>query len=233
MTPLRVRPHLAEILALTRHVVVTFSVLGNLLPEPAEVAGRIEDMFEEGGHRSSRLVGYSDNPFDMLAEAYAISEPVGRRAEQIVHDAEVDAADVVGVSAGAAELLAACRNTGRLVTVYASHSESAVGRFLHRFEVRTLVGPALGRGFAMRHPAVRTLAPVLEAIGAVPGETAVVCATFSAMSAAQRAGAHAIGVERIREPRKMLHGGEGRNAVVRSLATLAEAVAATPPPPVE
>jgi hypothetical protein len=74
------------------------------------------------------------------------------------------------------------------------------------------------------------LAPVFEAIGVVAQETAVVCATFSAMSAAQRAGAHAIGVERIREPRKMLHGGEGRNAVVRSLTGLAEAVVEFGPP---
>jgi hypothetical protein len=85
-------------------------------------------------------------------------------------------------------------------------------------------GAALGRGFAARNPAVWTLAPVFDALGVRAGDTAVVCATFSAMSAAQRAGAHAIGVERIREPRKVLHGGEGRNAVVRSLPALAEAM---------
>jgi beta-phosphoglucomutase-like phosphatase (HAD superfamily) len=227
---LRVRPHLAEILDRTRHVVVTFSVLGNLLPEPVAVARQIGEMLRESGHRMSMLVGTSDNPFDMLAEAYSIAEEVGRRAEQIVHDAELDAAEWVPVTVGAAELFEACRATGRSVTVYAPHSESAVGRYLHRLELRTLVGPALGRGFAMRNPAVRTLAPVFDAIGVRAEETAVVCATFSAMSATQRAGAHAIGVERIREPRKMLHGGEGRNAVVRSLTVLAEATAECGPP---
>ncbi|MGI5245203.1 hypothetical protein [Dactylosporangium sp. CA-139066] len=224
MTPLRVRPHLAEILERTRHVVVTFSVLGNLLPEPAVVARQVGDMLREGGFRTSLLIGESDNPFDMLAEAYGVSEEVGRRAEQLVHDAEVDAADWVAGTAGAGEFFEACRGTGRSVAVYAPHSESAVGRYLHRLGLRGLVGPALGRGFAVRNPAVRTLAPVFDAIGVVAHETAVVCATFSAMSAAQRAGAHAIGVERIREPRKMLHGGEGRNAVVRSLTALADAV---------
>lgn len=209
---------------------MTFSVLGNLLPEPVAVARQIGEMLRESGHRMSMLVGTSDNPFDMLAEAYSIAEEVGRRAEQIVHDAELDAAEWVPVTVGAAELFEACRATGRSVTVYAPHSESAVGRYLHRLELRTLVGPALGRGFAMRNPAVRTLAPVFDAIGVRAEETAVVCATFSAMSATQRAGAHAIGVERIREPRKMLHGGEGRNAVVRSLTVLAEATAECGPP---
>jgi beta-phosphoglucomutase-like phosphatase (HAD superfamily) len=230
VTPLRVRPHLAEILDRTRHVVVTFSVLGNLLPEPASVARQVGEMLREGGRRTSVLMGTSDNPFDMLAEAYGVSEEVGRRAEQLVHDAEVDAADWVPVTVGAAELLEACRATGRSVAVYAPHSESAVGRYLHRLGLRGLVGPALGRGFAMRNPAVRTLAPVFDAIGVAAQEAAVVCATFSAMSATQRAGAHAIGVERIREPRKVLHGGEGRNAVVRSLAALAEAIMECGPP---
>jgi beta-phosphoglucomutase-like phosphatase (HAD superfamily) len=194
------------------------------------VALQIGEMLRESGHEMSILVGTSDNPFDMLAEAYSVSEELGRKAEQIVHDAEFDAADRASVTVGAAELFEACRATGRSVTVYAPHSESAVGRYLHRLELRTLVGPALGRGFAMRNPAVRTLAPVFEAIGVRPEDTAVVCATFSAMSATQRAGAHAVGVERIREPRKMLHGGEGRNAVVRSLPALAEAVAECGPP---
>jgi beta-phosphoglucomutase-like phosphatase (HAD superfamily) len=231
VTPVRVRPHLAEILERTYHVVVTFSVLGNLLPEPEAVARLIGEMLEETGRRASVLQGTSDNPFDMLAEAYEVSEEVGRRAEQLIHDAEVDAADWVPVTAGSAELLEACRATGRSVAVYAPHSESAVGRYLHRLGLRSLVGPALGRGFAMRNPAVRTLAPVFEAIGVRAQDTAVVCATFSAMSATQRAGAHAIGVERIREPRKVLHGGEGRNAVVRSLMALAGAVQECGPPP--
>ncbi|MEV6924155.1 hypothetical protein AB0M46_06525 [Dactylosporangium sp. NPDC051485] len=230
MTPLRVRPHLAEILDRTDHVVVTFSVLGNLLPEPDAVARQIFAMLDESGHRMSILIGTSDNPFDMLAEAYGVSEEAGRRAEQLVHNAEVDAADWVPVTAGTAELFEACRATGRTVAVYAPHSESAVGRYLHRLGLRSLVGPALGRGFAMRNPAVRTMAPVFDAIGVWAEETAVVCATFAAMSAAQRAGAHAIGVERLREPRKMLHGGEGRNAVVRSLPALAEAMTACGPP---
>jgi beta-phosphoglucomutase-like phosphatase (HAD superfamily) len=224
VTPVRVRPHLAEILDRTHHVVVTFSVLGNLLPEPAAVARLVVEMLQDSGHQMSILVGTSDNPFDMLAEAYGVSEEVGRRAEQLIHDAEVDAADWVPVTTGSTELLEACRATGRSVAVYAPHSESAVGRYLHRLGLRSLVGPALGRGFAMRNPAVRTLAPVFEAIKVRAQDTAVVCATFSAMSATQRAGAHAIGVERIREPRKMLHGGEGRNAVVRSLMALAEAI---------
>ncbi|GAB3862667.1 hypothetical protein ACFPIJ_55510 [Dactylosporangium cerinum] len=226
MTPLRVRPHLAEILDRTRHVVLTFSVLGNLLPEPEAVAGQIRDMLLDTGHQMSILVSASGNPFDMLAEAYAAGEDLGRRAEQLVHDAELDAAGWTPITNGAPALLDACRATGRTVTVYAPHSESAVGRFLHRHGLRPLVGPALGRGFAMRHPAVRTMGPVIESIGALPGETAVVCATFSAMSATQRAGAHAIGVERLREPRKMLHGGEGSNAVVQSLVHLADAVRA-------
>jgi beta-phosphoglucomutase-like phosphatase (HAD superfamily) len=224
VTPVRVRPHLAEILDRTHHVVVTFSVLGNLLPEPAAVARLVVEMLRDSGHQMSILVGTSDNPFDMLAEAYGVSEEVGRRAEQLIHDAEVDAADWVPVTTGSNELLEACRATGRSVAVYAPHSESAVGRYLHRLGLRSLVGPALGRGFAMRNPTVRTLAPVFEAIKVRAQDTAVVCATFSAMSATQRAGAHAIGVERIREPRKMLHGGEGRNAVVRSLMALAEAI---------
>jgi beta-phosphoglucomutase-like phosphatase (HAD superfamily) len=227
---MRVRPHLAQILDRSRHLVVTFSVLGNLLPEPAAAARVVGDMLRESGYRTSMLIGDSDNPFDMLAEAYGVSEEVGRRAEQLVHDAELDAADWVPITAGAAELFDACRRTGRSVAVYAPHSESAVGRFLHRHGLRGMVGPALGRGFAMRNPAVRTLAPVFDAIGVLAQETAVVCATFSAMSATQRAGAHAIGVERIREPRKMLHGGEGRNAVVRSLMALGEAVAECGPP---
>jgi beta-phosphoglucomutase-like phosphatase (HAD superfamily) len=206
--------------------VLTFSVLGNLLPEPAQVARQIRDMLVDSGHDMSIMVGVSGNPFDMLAEAYTGGEDLGRRAEQLVHDAELDAAGSAPITAGAPALLDACRSTGRTVTVYAPHSESAVGRFLHRHGLRAMVGPALGRGFAMRHPAIRTMAPVLASIGALPGETAVVCATFSAMSATQRAGAHAIGVERIREPRKMLHGGEGSNAVVQSLTHLAEAVRA-------
>lgn len=232
VTPLRVRPHLAEILDRTAHMVLTFSVLGNLLPEPEAVARQVRAMLLDTGHRMSILAGPADedgagdNPFDMLAEAYAAGEDLGRRAEQLVHDAELDAAGHAPITAGAHALLDACRATGRAVTIYAPHSESAVGRFLHLHGLRPLVGPALGRGFAMRHPAVRTMAPVLESIGASPGETAVVCATFSAMSATQRAGAHAIGVERIREPRKMLHGGEGSNAVVQSLTHLAEAVRA-------
>ncbi|WP_433080256.1 hypothetical protein ACQP1P_42565 [Dactylosporangium sp. CA-052675] len=224
MTPGRVRPHLAEILDRTHHVVVTFSVLGNLLPEPEAVACQVGEMLRETGHRMSILGGTSDNPFEVLAEAYEVSEEVGRRAEQLIHDAEVDAADWVPVTTGSAELLEACRATGRSVAVYAPHSESAVGRHLHRLGLRGLVGPALGRGFAMRNPAIRTMAPVFEAIGVQAQDAAVVCATFSAMSATQRAGAHAIGVERIWEPRKMLHGGEGRNAVVRSLMALAEAM---------
>ncbi|WP_426507634.1 hypothetical protein ACPPVO_55295 [Dactylosporangium sp. McL0621] len=151
MTPVRVRPHLAEILERTQHVVVTFSVLGNLLPEPEAVARLVGEMLEETGRRASVLQGVSDNPFDMLAEAYEVSEEVGRRAEQLIHDAEVDAADWVPVTAKSAELLEACRATGRSVAVYAPHSESAVGRYLHRLGLRSLVGPALGRGFAMRN----------------------------------------------------------------------------------
>jgi len=231
VTPLRVRPHLAGILDRTHHVVVTFSVLGNLLPEPEALAGQIYTMLRKSGHEMSILVGTSDNPFDMLGEAFSVSEELGRRAEQLVHDAELEAAGWAPVTPGAAELLEACRVTGRSVAVYAPHSESAVGRYLLRLRLRPLVGPALGRGFAMRNPAVRTMAPVLEAIGVTAADTAVVCATFSAMSATQRAGAHAIGVERIREPRKMLHGGEGRNAVVRSLVALAEAVEECGPQP--
>lgn len=226
VTSLRVRPHLAEILDRTGHVVLTFSVLGNLLPEPEAVARQVREMLLETGHRMSILIGAGDNPFDMLAEAYTAGEDLGRRAEQLVHDAELDAAGRAPMTAGTLALLEACRATGRVVTVYAPHSESAVGRFLQRHGLRPLVGPALGRSFAMRHPAVRTMRPVLESIGAQPAGTAVVCATFSAMSATQRAGAHAIGVERIREPRKMLHGGEGSNAVVQSLTHLAEAVRA-------
>ncbi|GAA3450389.1 hypothetical protein [Dactylosporangium matsuzakiense] len=217
---------------------MTFSVLGDLLPEPAAVARRVREMLWELGHETSILVDTSDNPFDLLAAAYAVSDEVGRRAEQLVHDAEVDAAGWVPMTAGAAELLDACRDTGRSVSVYAPHSESAVGRHLHRLGLRHLAGPAMGRGFAMRHLAgagrdgaaprlgVRSMAPVFAAIEVRPEETAVVCATFAAMSAAQRSGAHAIGVEWIREPRKVLHGGEGRNAVVGSLPALAAAIRA-------
>ncbi|MFI5916144.1 hypothetical protein [Dactylosporangium sp. NPDC051541] len=383
MMPVRVRPHLAEILDNTRHVVVMFSVLGDLLPDPAAVAQQVREMLQEFGHEMSILVGASDNPFDVMAEAYQVSEEVGRRAEQLIHDAEVDAAGWVPVTTGTVELLEACRATGRSVAVYAPHSESAVGRHLHRLGLRDLAGPVMGRGFATRNVARaaarpgfatrdsvqaaarpgfaaresvqaaarpgfptrdsvqveaaapelggreltqaaagsgfggrdsaqaaagvaapefagwesaqaaaepgfggrepvhgaaarlgaaawesveltagrrfvvresaevvagrgvvvpelaesvvgvggptrgvagRTLGPVFDALGVRAEETAVVCATFSAMSAAQWAGAHAIGVEWVREPRKVLHGGEGRNAVVRSLAALAGAL---------
>jgi hypothetical protein len=71
-------------------VVLTFSVLGNPLPEPGRVAGQVRDMLLDTGHQMSILVSASGNPFDMLAEAYAAGEDLGRRAEQLVHDAELD-----------------------------------------------------------------------------------------------------------------------------------------------
>jgi hypothetical protein len=159
-----------------------------------------------------------------------VSEEVGRRAEQLIHDAEVDAADWVPVTAGSAELLEACRATGRSVAVYAPHSESAVGRYLHRLGMRSLVGPALGRGFAMRNPAVRTLAPVFEAIGVRAQDAAVECATFSAMSATQRAGGMRSGWSGFGNRGRCCTAGRA-NAVVRSLTALAEAVQECGPPP--
>lgn len=172
---------------------------------------------------------YLNGPLEILAYAHERGVKHALVVEGLLRDAELAAVAHAGLTAGAVEVLAACRETGRPVAVAGSVDIDAISAFLRERDLEAGVDHVLGRAELMR---LNSGAEVAAHVGWRAQRTMLVSDKYSALRLARDGGLLPVGVVTRRSPRKHLDMPNNEySAVVSNMTSLASAIRACPPTP--
>jgi beta-phosphoglucomutase-like phosphatase (HAD superfamily) len=174
----------------------------------------------------------TDDPFDILERAAAISIDLGGRIDSQLTDIEVQAVAKAMPSAYVHETLAACRDSGRSAAVISRHSARAVTAYLDTHsladQVRVTAAPA---AYPPGHlqTAPHLIEEVTQTLYTRPANCAVITATASGIQAARTIGAMSIGYATTLAASESLTS-SGAGCAISSLADLTLRLRARPLP---
>lgn len=190
-------PDLREIVSRTRHILLDFdgpvcavyagtssrAVADELraaltdLPLPAEVLS-------------------DDDPLEVLKAAAAIGPTPAARAQEAFVRLELQAVSTANPTAGAAELMAAARETGRKVAIVSNNSSPAISAYLAAHDLTRYVAAVLGRDEpdpTRMKPDPYRVRQAIESLWADPAQCVLIGDSTSDVVAAHAAGIKAIG----------------------------------------
>jgi phosphoglycolate phosphatase len=174
----------------------------------------------------------NQDPLDVLRFAGTVGTELTATIERELTRAEVRAADTADGTPGADAFLAACRSTGRTVAVVSNNSAAGVTRYLERVGWVDLVRLVEGRdpsdpGLMKPHPHI--LLRTLRDLGA-PAESAVIVGdSVTDIEAGLAADVWTIGYANKPGKDEAMRDA-GADAVLESMADLAELTGRTPAP---
>lgn len=197
--PTPVRPQLAAVLARTSHVLLGFDSLAGSV-RTGGTGIRLHDLMRERGEAFSPVAWLIAGDDDWYA--IAVERGHGREAFAMYAQAEREATAGATLKPGVADLLSACRESGRGVVVAGNYDQQVVRAFLKRHGLGKLVGHVLCRREVLP-PGIHELA---ASAGCLPGNLAAVSGSAYSLWAADLADMLRIGVEGGSDSRKYLAG---------------------------
>ncbi len=190
---------LSEVLATTRHVLVDFDG-----PICSIFAGRAASLIAEelaalirthDGAVPDRVLSSGD-PLDVLRHAGRLSGPLALEVERALQTVELAAAATALPTHGAAEFLAECRLSRRLVAIVSNNSAPAVARYLESAGLSHLVARVEGRDPGdpgLMKPDPTLVFRALRALGGQAESAVLIGDSASDLEAARAAGVQSIG----------------------------------------
>ncbi len=224
-------PLLKRIAGGTRHLLLDFdgpvcSIFAGMSADT--VAERLRRRLAAAAVAIPAEVRTTSDPLEVFRAIAARGRDVGQRAQRELTLLEVQAVTTAQPAEGAAELIAAARQTGRSVAIVSNNSGQAVATYLNRHRLTRYVSAVIGRDDpdpAHMKPSPYRVRQALEMLRAAPAECVLVGDQVSDITAAHAADLAAIGYankpgkdERLAQA--------GADAVITRLADLIEAITA-------
>ena len=213
------------IVSATRHLLLDFdgpicSVFAGL---PADViADRLRKLFGDNVPMPDDIARTPD-PIEVFTYAATISTDLAARVEAEMTDQELTAVATAAPTPYVHDVVTACHNSGRSVSIVSNNSARAVHAYLarHGLDDRiTLVVARTSHDPALLKPSPHLITQAVEALEAEPGDCTLVGDSVTDVEGARLAGAHSIGyANEPGKPERLSEAGAG--AIINSLADLA------------
>lgn len=193
------------------------------------VAAALRDMLAQHSPVPAEL-DQVDDPLAVLRLIPSVAPHLTDQVEAALRDAEVAAAATARPTPDAEAFLAACRESGRLVSIVSNNSRAAVEAYLTSRSLIDSVDLVVARtdpNPALMKPSPHLLEKAMAALDTSPAESVLVGDSTTDIHAAQAAGVGMIGyANKPGKAERLLD--DGADAVVTTMAELAAAVTASP-----
>jgi HAD superfamily hydrolase (TIGR01549 family) len=216
---------LGAIVSATRHLLLDFdgpicSVFAGL---PAHIiADRLRKLLGDQTQLPADIACTPD-PIEVFTYAATISTDLAARVETEMTGQELAAVATAAPTPYVHDVVTACQNSGRSVSIVSNNSARAVHAYLarHGLDDRiTLVIARTSHDPALLKPSPHLITQAVEALDAEPGDCTLVGDSVTDVQGARLAGAHSIGYAN--EPGKQERlSAAGAGAIINSLADLA------------
>jgi len=213
------------IVARTRHLLLDFdgpicSIYAGL--PAATVADRLRKLFGDHAQLPGDVARTAD-PLEVFAYAATVGEDLAVRVETEMTGQELVAVATAAPTPYAHEVVTACQNSGRSVTVVSNNSAAAVHSYLARHGLDDRIGLIVARTHhdpALLKPSPHLITQAVDALKAQPSECTLVGDSVTDVEGAQLANIHSIGYADKPGKRERLKAA-GADAIINSLADLA------------
>ena len=216
---------LDAIVSRTRHLLLDFdgpicSVFAGL---PADViADRLRKLF--GDHiQLPAGIARTPDPFEVFTFAATISADLAARVEAEMTGQELAAVATAAPTPYVHDVVTACQNSGRSVSIVSNHSVRAVHAYLIRHGLDDRINLVVARTShdpALLKPSPHLITQAVEALDTEPEECTLVGDSVTDVQGARLAGVHSIGyANEPGKPESLSAAGAG--AIINSLADLA------------
>jgi HAD superfamily hydrolase (TIGR01509 family) len=222
---------LQRIVGRTRHLLLDFdgpvcSIFAGMSADA--VAEKLRRRLAAGGVAIPREVRSTSDPLEVFRVVAARGRDIGQRAQRELTLLEAQAVITAQPADGAAELIAAARQSGRSVAIVSNNSGQAVAAYLNRHRLTRYVSAVIGRDDpdpAHMKPSPYRVRQALQMLRAAPAECVLVGDQVSDITAAHAADLAAIGyANKPGKDRRLAQA--GADAVITHLADLTEAITA-------
>ena len=209
----------------TRHLLLDFdgpicSVFAGL---PARIiADRLRKLFGDHAQLPADIAGTPD-PFEVFTYAAAVSTDLAARVEAEMTEQELAAVATAAPTPYVHDVVTACQNSGRSVSIVSNNSARAVHAYLarHGLDDRiTLVIARTSHNPALLKPSPHLITQAVEALDAEPGTCTLVGDSVTDVQGARLASVQSIGYANQPGQRERLSEA-GAGATIDSLADLA------------
>ena len=199
------------------------------LPAPT-VADQLRKLITSQSIPLPEDIVHTRDPIEVFAYAGTISPELGARVEAELTDQEVAAVATAKPTPYVHDVLAACRESGRVTAVVSNNSERAVQFYLTRHGLDDRTGPVFARTShdpALLKPSPYLIEKAVQALNADPAATALVGDSITDIEGSGLAGIDSIGYAN--KPGKYERMTAARaGAVIATLADLALRLRARP-----
>jgi myo-inositol-1(or 4)-monophosphatase len=178
--------------------------------------------------RASGTVG--DDLFDALAQAEALGRDTAKRVDAEITSLELTAAETATPAGYLHEVIAACRDSGRVPAIVSRHSSAAIRAWLTRFGLEDQIRHVFAAGdYPPGHlqSARHHIGDALRTLDAAPQDCAFIARSEDGMATGRGAGLRTIGYARTASAGERLSEA-GAESVVLSLADLTLRLRARP-----
>jgi len=138
----------------------------------------------------------TEDPMEVFAYAGTVSPELAVRVEAQLTDQEVAAVATAKPTPYIHDVLAACRETGRITAVVSNNSERAVQTYLERHGLEDRTGPVFARASydpALLKPNPHLIERAVQSLGARPAATSLVGDSITDVEGSHLAGINSIG----------------------------------------
>jgi phosphoglycolate phosphatase len=192
------------------------------LPAPA-IADQLRKLITSQSIPLPEEIEHTGDPIEVFAYAGTISSELAARVEAELADQEVAAVGTAKPTPYVHDVLAACRESGRITAVVSNNSERAVQTYLARHGLDDRTGPVFARTShdpALLKPSPHLIEKAVQALNADPTATALVGDSITDIEGARLGGIDSIGyANKPGKFERMIDAGTG--AVITTLADLA------------
>jgi HAD superfamily hydrolase (TIGR01549 family) len=216
---------LDAVVSRTRHLLLDFdgpicSVFAGL---PAHIiADRLRKLLGDEPPLPSGIARTPD-PFEVFTYAATISTDLAARVEAEMTDQELAAVATAAPTPYIHDVVTACRNSGRSVSIVSNNSARAVHAYLARHGLGDRISLVVARTShdpALLKPSPHLITEAVEALDAVPGECTLVGDSVTDIQGARLASVQSIGyANKPGQQERLSQAGAG--AIINSLADLA------------
>jgi beta-phosphoglucomutase-like phosphatase (HAD superfamily) len=213
------------IIARTRWLLIDFdgpicSIFAGL-PAPS-VADHLRKLVTELSVPLPEQVECTQDPMEVFAWSATVSPELAQRVEAELTAQEVAAVATAEPTPYIHDVLAACRETGRITAVVSNNSARAVETYLARHGLADRTGPVIARTShdpTLLKPSPHLIEKAVEAIKADPAATTLVGDSITDIEGSRLAGINSVGfANKAGKVERMIAAGSG--AVVESLGSM-------------
>ena len=198
-TPADPDPRLGTVVRQTRHLFLDFdgpicSIFAGLKPET--VAAKLRDILTGQDIQLPADIAATTDPFDVFTYAATISPDLAATVEATMTELELAAVPTADPTAHVHDVITACRESGRTLTIVSNNSAQAVRAYLTRHALDGPISTVIARTSpdpALLKPSPHLIDQAVTANNATPAECTLVGDQVTDILATREAGTHSIG----------------------------------------